>query len=410
MFHNTAPESNFYGLGIAPKLLSAISKLKFISPTPIQEKAIPVAIEGKDLIGIAQTGTGKTLAFGIPMLQRLATIKTNGLIILPTRELAMQVEETLQKLGRDMGLKTALLIGGASMRHQQESISRNPHIVIGTPGRINDHLERKGLSLKNVGILVLDEADRMLDMGFAPQINKILKEIPKDRQTMLFSATMPDEIARIATQSMKLPLRIEIARPGSAAEQVDQELIIVKRENKFSLLQKILDEYKGSVLVFSRTKWGAKKIARALRDMKYTSTEIHSERSLFQRKEALEGFKSGKYKVLVATDIASRGIDVKNIELVINFDIPDDPSDYIHRIGRTGRAGNAGKAISFATPDQKSAVREIEKLLKTAIAVSNMHEFPFWEKQSSPQRKNFGRKTFHKTFNRRNFKGSRFYR
>jgi len=368
-------------------------------PTPIQEKAIPIAIEGKDLIGIAQTGTGKTLAFGIPMLQRLARIKAQGIVLLPTRELAEQVDETLKKLGASMGLKTALLIGGASMRYQQRDLLRNPHIIVGTPGRINDHLERKNLTLKNVGILVLDEADRMLDMGFAPQINKIMREIPKNRQTMLFSATMPDQIVRIATQNMKLPLRIEISPSGTIPEKVDQELIIVNKDSKFPQLQKLLSEYRGSVLVFSRTKWGAKKISRALRNVGIASAEIHSERSLPQRKEALEGFKSGKYRVLVATDIASRGIDVKNIELVINFDIPDDPSDYIHRIGRTGRAGNPGKAISFATPAQRSNVREIENLLKTVIAVSNVHEYPHWgQKPSANRREKFGRRSFGRHF------------
>src|SRR3989344_1991797 len=319
----TDNRTDFYGLGIAPTLLNAIANLNFTSPTPIQEQAIPVAIEGKDIIGIAQTGTGKTLAFGIPMLQRIAITKTHGLILLPTRELAMQVDETLQSMGRAMGLKTALVIGGASMQYQQNALSRNPHIIIGTPGRINDHLERKTLFLKNVGILVLDEADRMLDLGFAPQIRKILAEIPKDRQTMLFSATMPNEIVRMATQNMKLPIRVEITRQGTAAVHVEQELIIVKKEDKFSLLQKLLSEYKGSVLVFSRTKHGARKIVRALRDTRHKAAELHTNRTLAQRKEALEGFKSGAYRILVATDIASRGIDVNNIELVINFDMPD---------------------------------------------------------------------------------------
>ncbi len=367
-------DSTFYGLGIAPRLLEILAKLNFTMPTPIQEQAIPVAIEGKDLIGIAQTGTGKTLAFGIPMIQRIAQSKAEGMIILPTRELALQVDEALRQIGRDLGLKSAVLIGGASIRPQIEALRRRPHIVIGTPGRIIDHLEPRTLSIANVSILVLDEADRMLDMGFAPQIKRILSAVPKNRQTMLFSATMPDDIVRIANQYMKLPLRVEIARPGTAAEKVTQELFIVKKENKNSLLSKLLAEYRGSVLIFSRTKYGARKICRVLRDARIHAAEIHSNRSLAQRREALDGFKSGKYRVLVATDIASRGIDVLGIELVVNFDLPENPDDYVHRIGRTGRAGAPGRAISFATPEEKDSVRAIEKLLRTAIDISKHPE------------------------------------
>lgn len=367
-------DSTFYGLGIAPRLLEILAKLNFTVPTPIQEQAIPVAIEGKDLIGIAQTGTGKTLAFGIPMIQHIAKAKTQGLIILPTRELALQVDEALRQIGNSLGLKTAVLIGGASIMPQKDALRRNPHIIIGTPGRINDHLEQRTLNLSALSILVLDEADRMLDMGFAPQIKRILNAVPKNRQTMLFSATMPDDIVRIANQYMKLPLRVEIARPGTAAERVTQELYIVKKENKINLLGKLLAEYHGSVLVFSRTKHGARKICRSIKDMRISSAEIHSNKSLAQRREALDGFKSGKYRVLVATDIASRGIDVTGIEAVINFDLPENPEDYVHRIGRTGRAGAMGRAISFAMPEEKDSVRAIEKLLRTAIAISKHPE------------------------------------
>ena len=368
--------ASFTGLGIAPRLLDIIASLKFTTPTPIQEKAIPVAIEGKDIIGIAQTGTGKTLAFGVPMIQRIGQTKTQGLIILPTRELALQVEEMLHWVGRSLGLKTALLIGGMSMRPQMSAIQRRPHIIIGTPGRINDHLNQKTLSLNGVSILVLDEADRMLDMGFAPQIKQILHKVPKDRQTMLFSATMPDNVVRIATEHMKLPFRVEIARPGTTAERVEQELFVLKKEQKISLLEKMLEQYRGSILVFSRTKHGARKICHSVRMMGHSVAEIHSDRSLSQRREALEGFKSGKYRILIATDIASRGIDVTGIELVINFDLPENPEDYVHRIGRTARAGAAGRAISFATPEQKRAVRDIEGLLQTFIIISKLPELP----------------------------------
>ena len=366
-------EMNFNGLGIAPKILDVLTKLGFKTPTSIQYKAIPAAIEGKDVIGIAQTGTGKTLAFGIPLVQRLLKAgKGKGLIILPTRELAIQVDETIRKIGRDFNIKTAVLIGGASMYNQIYAVRSNPHVIIGTPGRIIDHIEQRILNLNDVTILVLDEADRMFDMGFAPQITKILQVVPKDRQTMLFSATMPDGIVKIASHHMKLPVRIEIAKPGTTADNIEHELFVVKRDQRLPLLKKLLGDYKGTVLVFVRVKHGARKICDNLRAIGITAAEIHSNRSLNQRKEALEGFKTGRYRVLVATDIAQRGIDVKNIELVINYDLPEAAEDYVHRIGRTGRAGMSGKAISFAMPDQGSMIREIERLTKLYLPISTL--------------------------------------
>jgi ATP-dependent RNA helicase RhlE len=361
--------SGFQNLGIAPKLLEILQHNKFTTPTPIQKQSIPAAIQGKDIMGIAQTGTGKTLAFGIPMIQLLAQSggKTKGLVILPTRELALQVNETLKKIGSGIGLKTAILIGGESMGKQIQALRRGPHIIIATPGRLIDHMDSRHVSLTNVGILVLDEADRMLDMGFAPQIKKILATVPKVRQTLLFSATMPNEIVDIAKSYMSLPLRIEVAPAGTAIELVEQELFFVNKEDKAKLLQNVLAEYTGSVLVFSRTKFGAKKIAQTIRNYGYTASEIHSNRSLNQRIEALEGFKIGKYRVLVATDIAARGIDVTGIQLVVNYDLPSTSEDYVHRIGRTGRAGLSGKAISFATPDQKFEVRNIERLIRKPL-------------------------------------------
>ncbi len=371
------PERSFGGLGIAPKLLEVLESLKFQTPTPIQHKAIPAAIEGKDIVGIAQTGTGKTLAFGIPMLQRLLQNKNiKGLIVLPTRELALQVNEELQKLGRTFGIRTVVLIGGASMGYQIQTLRRGVDIVIGTPGRILDHLAQRTLNFNNVGILVLDEADRMFDMGFAPQISKILQALGKERQTMLFSATMPDDIMRIASRHMKLPLRVEIAQQGTTAEKVEHELFFVRKDEKNRLLDKLLGEYKGSVLLFSRTKYGVARICKGLRAMGYSAAEIHSNRSLSQRREALDGFKVGKYRVLVATDIASRGIDVKNIELVINYDLPESAGDYVHRIGRTGRAGMAGRAISFVGPEQRNKVRDIERLIRLRLPVSPLPGLP----------------------------------
>ncbi|MEK7557205.1 MAG: DEAD/DEAH box helicase [Patescibacteria group bacterium] len=365
-----AGDALFSRMGLSPQLLGVISALKFTVPTPIQARAIPVAVTGKDVIGIAQTGTGKTLAFLLPMLQALKGSNRQGLIVVPTRELAAQVEEQLYDIGESLGVRQALLIGGASMGKQISDIRRFPNVIIGTPGRILDHMKQRTLTLNNVKVLVLDEADRMLDMGFAPQIRSILEQVPRERQTMLFSATMPPEIATMAARHMKTPVRVEVARAGSVAECVNQKLFVVPRDQKNSLLDKLLSDYTGAVLVFSRTKYGAQKVCRLVRGMNHSAAEIHSNLSQSQRRRSLAGFKSGAYRVLVATDIAARGIDVADIELVINYDLPDKADDYIHRVGRTGRAGKAGQAISFVTPDQQGKIREIERALRFALPVS----------------------------------------
>jgi ATP-dependent RNA helicase RhlE len=371
---NTSSSDGFAGLGIAPSLMGKLAKLSFKNPTPIQKQAIPIAIQGKDIVGIAQTGTGKTLAFGIPMIQRLNQVKGQGLVVLPTRELALQVDEALRQVAASFGLRTAVLIGGASMRPQLTAIRRKPHVIIATPGRLNDHIQQKTLRLDAVRIVVLDEADRMLDMGFAPQIEKIFRELPRERQTMLFSATMPSKIMQMATRNMKLPIRVEVAPAGTTAEKVTQEIFIVPKESKIRLAEKLLQQYLGTTLIFTRTKHGAKRLTQAIRAIGHTAAEIHSNRSLNQRRDALEGFKSGKYRVLVATDIASRGIDVTGIELVLNFDLPTNTEDYVHRIGRTARAGAGGHAISFATPDQRRELRAIENLVRKTIPISRLPE------------------------------------
>lgn len=367
---------DFSGLGIAPSLMEALARLNFKNPTPIQRQAIPIAMEGKDLVGVAQTGTGKTLAFGIPMIQRLNQLNACGLVVLPTRELAIQVDESLRKVGAKLGLRTAVLIGGMPMYSQVQAIKRNPHIIIATPGRLNDHLQQKTVRLHNVRIVVIDEADRMLDMGFAPQIKKIFKELPLERQTMLFSATIPPEIMKMATTYLKMPIRIEVAPTGSIAEHLTQEIFIIPKGDKTRLVDKLLQRYLGATLIFTRTKYGAKKLTRSVRDMGHTAAEIHSNRTLFQRKDALEGFKSGKYRVLIATDIASRGIDVTGIELVINYDLPTNTEDYVHRIGRTARAGVSGHAISLATPEQRKELRDIERLIRKTLPISPLPELP----------------------------------
>jgi ATP-dependent RNA helicase RhlE len=369
------PGQGFYGLGIAPKILDVLERIKFKTPTPIQAKVIPQAIKGADIVGIAQTGTGKTHAFAIPMVQSLAqNITSAGLVLAPTRELAIQIYEAFRPVAQAFGIKTTFLVGGVSINDQTRTLRGNPRIIIATPGRLMDHMERRNVRLDNVTMLVLDEADRMLDMGFAPQVEKILSFISKKRQTMLFSATMAREIMDVTNRHMKLPLSIEIAPSGTTAELVTQELFIVKPEAKLKLLNKLLGRYPGSVLLFVRMKHQAGKIAKSIRMMGYSASEIHSNRTQAQRKEALDGFKSGRHKVLVATDVAARGIDVSGIELVINFDLPDDTEYYVHRIGRTGRAGHAEHAISFATPDQSRIVADIEKLIRTTLPISRHPE------------------------------------
>ena len=394
-----APDAGtgFFGLGIAPRILETLERIKFKTPTPIQHKAIPLAIEGKDVIGIAQTGTGKTHAFAIPMIQRLAQKDALAIVLAPTRELALQIDEAVRVLAQPFGMRTACLIGGAPMRPQEEALRRRPHIIIATPGRFIDHMESRNILMVRVNMLVIDEADRMLDMGFAPQVEKILMLLPRQRQTMLFSATMPAEIMKMVNTYMQLPVHVEMAPSGTTAEGVTQELYIVKREAKISLLSKVLSQYQGSVLLFIRTKHSAHKIVRAIREMGHRVAEIHSDKSLPQRREALEGFKSGRYRVLVATDIASRGIDVTKIELVINYDLPEDVENYVHRIGRTARAGCKGRAISFATPDQKGDVKNIEQLIRKQLPIVKHPDIPAEEfeafshpAQSRPPRRGFG--------------------
>jgi ATP-dependent RNA helicase RhlE len=372
MTQSTSVGPRFDVLGINPKILAILRSNSFLVPTPIQNQCIPQALEGKDIVGIARTGTGKTLAFGVPILQNLIKNEGQALVLVPTRELAIQAEEMLYKIGSSLNIRTAVIIGGASFDRQVRSIKRNPHIIIATPGRLLDHLNRRIFNLNKIKIIVLDEADHMLDIGFLPDIKNILSLSPKERQTLLFSATMPNEIVEIASKFMKIPVRIEVSPEGTAALGVKQELFILNNKLKPSLLEKILSDNKGTILVFTKTKHSAKKITEIVSSMGHTSAEIHSNRSLYQRKEALSGFKSGKYRVLVATDIAARGIDVSNISIVVNYDLPQNPGDYVHRIGRTGRANATGRAISFVTPDQRFSVKKIERLIKKNISIATL--------------------------------------
>jgi len=405
----------FQDLGIDEKILKVLNQKGFNIPTPIQHQVIPSALEKKDIVGIAQTGTGKTLAFGIPMIQHLISSKGQGLILVPTRELALQVEEAIRQISIPLGLSCAVVIGGASQYVQVRALKRNPHIVVATPGRLVDLMNQRVFNLNRVNIITLDEADRMLDIGFLPQIKMVLESMPKERQVMLFSATMPRSISALTSAFMRIPIRIEIAPQGTLSETVEQEVFIVARNDKMRLLDSILQKYrKEKTLIFSRTKYGAKRIARDIRNMSHTATEIHSNRSQAQRKAALDGFINGKFRILVATDIASRGIDVKDISIVINFDMPSNSEDYVHRIGRTGRVGRYGKAISFVTSSEKSDIKRIEYLIRKSLPILSLPTLPPerkkqpYEKQEvRRERQSFPRRNQRSFRNRRNNNRSR---
>jgi ATP-dependent RNA helicase RhlE len=370
--HDPPSPVRFSDLGLPDFILERLDSLGFVTPTPIQEQAIPPLLDNYDVVGIAQTGTGKTLAFALPMIA-CHQPGDLGLVVAPTRELAEQIEETFQMLG----VSSTLLIGGAPMEPQIQGLRNTPDFVVATPGRLLDHVERNTIDLRCVTMLVLDEADRMLDMGFAPDINKIVANTEDDRQTMLFSATMPKEIEKMAKRFLYQPVRIEIARTGSTAKDVEQELIIVPQERKMTVLKKLIRDQSGSVLVFTKTKIGARRLTRQLMSRDFSTAEIHSDLDLDRRRMALDGFKRGAFQVLVATDIAARGLDVDDIGLVVNFDVPNNPEDYVHRIGRTGRAGKSGHAVTIASPDQEHDIKDIEKLLQTKIPLSDLSDGGF---------------------------------
>ncbi|MDO8598655.1 MAG: DEAD/DEAH box helicase, partial [bacterium] len=363
------PITSFNDFAITPQLKASIAKAGFTAPTPIQAGAIPPGLEGRDIIGAAQTGPGKTAAFVIPIVERLRGRKGLGCLILtPTRELALQIEDVFHQLARGQ-IRVTNVIGGASMSRQQQALRAQPNVIIATPGRLLDHLGQATVDLRPLQILVLDEADRMLDMGFKPQIDRILTAVPKQRQTMLFSATIPEEIAAMSRAELNNPVRIEIARRGVTAEKVSQGIFRVGQIQKTALLIWLLEQQTGPTLVFTKTKHRADRVARALQGRGFTIGVLHANRSLNQRIAALEGFKRGTFRVLVATDIAARGIDVIDIEHVVNFDLPHVPDDYVHRVGRTARAERSGHAWSFASQEEGRQLRDIERLLKKPIPV-----------------------------------------
>lgn len=357
---------SFKELSLPQPLEAALVAMKYQTPTPIQAQAIPVALTNRDMIGCAQTGTGKTAAFCIPMIVNLIKApRKNALILVPTRELAVQIEEVLMNLTKGLPeMKAALLIGGLAMNPQIKALWKKPRIVVATPGRLVDHLRRGNISLSTAEILVLDEADRMLDMGFAPQLNEVLRFLPKNRQTLLFSATMPPDILKLAGKYLKDPVRVTVGTVSEPVKKIVQSVVQTTASTKNNTLVEELNARKGSVLIFARTKKRTDRVARFLADCGYKASRIHGDRTQKQRTDAIDGFRDGKFRILVATDIAARGIDISHIAHVINYDLPMVPEDYIHRIGRTARAGAEGQALSLLTPEDRLQWRDISKLLQ----------------------------------------------
>lgn len=369
-FHKQEENMKFTDLDIQPEILSAVEKMGFEEMSPIQEKTIPIALQGEDLIGQAQTGTGKTAAFGIPTIQKIDINNPNvqALVVAPTRELAIQTQEEIFRLGRDKGVKVQSVYGGADIRRQVKMLSKKPHIIVGTPGRLIDHLNRKNIKLDGLEVLVLDEADEMLNMGFIDDIKKIINQTPDSRQTLLFSATMPKEIQNIATRFMKDPDVVKIKAQTVTAKNVDQYFTRASEAEKFDYLTRFIDMQNPELaIIFGRTKRRVDELSRGLTRRGYNAEGIHGDLSQHQRMNVLRRFKEGSLDILVATDVAARGLDISGVTHVYNYDIPQDPESYVHRIGRTGRAGKEGQSITFVTNNEMDYLRTIETLTKQKI-------------------------------------------
>jgi ATP-dependent RNA helicase RhlE len=374
---------DFQSLQIIDPIQKALKEEGYTHPTPIQQQSIPIVLKGTDLMGCAQTGTGKTAAFAIPILQLLHQNKKEGkrnvraLIVTPTRELAIQIGESFDVYGKHLPLRNAVIFGGVKQHSQTNELKNGTDILIATPGRLLDLIQQGFISLKDIEIFVLDEADRMLDMGFVHDVKKLIVLLPKVRQSLFFSATMPDDIIKLANSILHQPEKVEVAPISSTADTIQQKLYYVDKGNKNGLLMDILNNKDiKTALVFTRTKHGADKVVKTLRRYDVTAEAIHGNKSQNARQSALTNFKSQKTRILVATDIAARGIDVDNLQYVINYEIPNIPETYVHRIGRTGRAGAAGTAISFCDAIEKEYIRDIEKLINRSIPVVEGHNFP----------------------------------
>jgi len=369
---------SFEQLQLAPEILKALTESGYTTPTPIQAQAIPLALEGRDLMAGAQTGTGKTAAFALPILQQLlpqasssaspARHPVRALILVPTRELAIQVEESFKTYAKHTKLRSLVVYGGVDIKTQTPRLKTGVEILVATPGRLLDHIEMKMVQLNQVQVLVLDEADRMLDMGFMPDLKRILALLPKQRQNLMFSATFSTEIKKLSADFLTHPKLIEVARSNATAENVTQKVYLVEQDDKHVLLSQLLHGSDASqVLVFTKTKLAASRLARQLQKEGVAADAIHGDKSQLERIQALDAFKQGKVTVLIGTDVAARGLDIDQLPMVINYEIPHAPEDYVHRIGRTGRAGASGKAISLVSPEEEKYLKEIEKLIKREI-------------------------------------------
>jgi len=370
MTEKTESTTTFAELGLGPSLLKAVADAGYQHPTPIQVNAIPLVMKGRDVIGLAQTGTGKTAAFTLPIVERLqgGPRRARCLVLAPTRELCMQVKESFSKYAKGSGLKVTEVYGGVALGPQERALRAGVDVVVATPGRLIDHLERQNVVFDDLEVLVLDEADRMLDMGFAPQINKIVAQLPKYRQTLLFSATMVAEVEALARKYLRKPVVVQMGLRTQAVDTVAHAVYPVPKDRKTALLVELLKkDGMDSVLVFTRTKHGADRVVRHLEKAGIEADAFHADKSQGQRTAALNAFRTGKTKVLVATDIAQRGLDIAGISHVINYDVPAQPEDYVHRIGRTGRAAATGDAFTFMAPDEIGTVRLIERVLGTPI-------------------------------------------
>lgn len=396
---------NFEDLGLPPSLVEALKQMQISVPTQIQEETIPLAIAGMDILASAQTGSGKTVAYSMPLIMKLmSNPKSTALILTPTRELAEQVHRTLnQILGKMAQFRTALLIGGAPMGKQIGELKRRPQLIVGTPGRINDHLNRRTLALNETRFLIIDEADRMLDMGFGIQLEKIAEYLPEEKQTLMFSATLPPNIDKLTKKYLRNPKRVAVGSSVQAAPKIKQEILHTTVSEKFTLLLKQLDERQGSIIVFVKTKHGTERLSDRLKEHGHNSDAIHGDLPQRRRERVIQGFRNKKNRIMVATDVAARGLDIPHVMHVINYDLPQCPEDYIHRIGRTGRAGAEGNALCIVSPEDGHKWRAICKLMGLQAPA---HEGGNKPKFSKPFRGNFKpkRRPFQNSYHRRSRK------
>ena len=384
--------TTFSGLNLAQPILRAITDGGYTPPPPMQEKSIPALLQGRDLLGVAQTGTGKTAAFALPLLHRLSETprkaqsrKPLALILAPTRELASQINDSLRIYGRHVHLRSCVIFGGTSARPQIQALNRGVHIAVATPGRLLDLMNQGHLRLDAIEVFILDEADRMLDMGFIHDVKKIIAAVPNKRQTLLFSATMPNSVQGLADGLLRDPVRVEITPSATTVEKIDQRVLFVPKDKKRALLGELMNNQDiKRVLIFTRTKHGADRVARHLHQCGVQSDAIHGNKAQNARQRALKSFRSGHIRALVATDIAARGIDVDGVTHVINFDLPNDPESYVHRIGRTARAGATGMAISFCDHDERAYLRDIEKTIRQGVEVIVDHPYHSVEIANDP--------------------------